>query len=227
MNWIWSNADLIWDKTLIHLGLSVPPILLSFVLSVPIGWLANRHRRLRGVVVTATGLFYAIPSFALLVVLPLFLGVSIRSSTNIIVALTLYGMALMIRSVADALESVEPDIRQSATAIGYSGWQRFWRVEFPLAGPVMLAGLRVVTVSTVSLATVGGILGINGLGLLFNDGFQRDILAEIVAGIVITIVMALVLDGLLQLLGLVLMPWSRATRRPRRRQARKAVTVTP
>jgi len=115
----------------------------------------------------------------------------------------------MVRSVADGLQSVEADVRQSATAIGYSGWQRFWRVEIPLAGPVLLAGLRVVLVSTISLATVGGILGINGLGLLFNDGLQRDIMAEIVAGIVLTIVMALVLDGLLVLLGRALMPWTR------------------
>ena len=209
MNWIWSNSDYILDKTIVHLGLSVPPVVLAFVISLPIGWAANRFTRLRGVVLAVAGLFYAVPSFALLVVLPGLIGYSIRSNTNLIIGLTLYGIALMVRSVADGLQSVEADVRQSATAVGYSGWQRFWRVEIPLAGPVLLAGLRVVLVSTISLATVGGILGINGLGLLFNDGLQRDIMAEIVAGIVLTIVMALVLDGLLVLLGRALMPWTR------------------
>lgn len=220
MNWIWSNTDYILDKTIVHLGLSVPPVILAFVISLPIGWAANRYTRLRGIVLAVAGLFYAVPSFALLVVLPGLIGYSIRSNTNLIIGLTLYGIALMVRSVADGLQSVEADVRQSATAVGYSGWQRFWRVEIPLAGPVLLAGLRVVLVSTISLATVGGILGINGLGLLFNDGLQRDIMAEIVAGIVLTIVMALVLDGLLVLLGRALMPWTRG------RSVTRAVTPT-
>jgi len=209
VNWVLSNADYVLDKTIVHLGLSVPPVILAFVISLPVGWAANRYTRLRGIVLAVAGLFYAVPSFALLVVLPGLIGYSIRSNTNLIIGLTLYGVALMVRSVADGLQSVEADVRQSATAVGYSGWQRFWRVEIPLAGPVLLAGLRVVLVSTISLATVGGILGINGLGLLFNDGLQRDIMAEIVAGIVLTIVMALVLDGMLVLLGRALMPWTR------------------
>lgn len=208
MNWIWSNSDYILDKTIVHLGLSVPPVILAFVISLPIGWFANRYRVSRGIL-TVAGLFYAIPSLPLLIALPVVFGTSLRSPVNIVIGLTLYGIALMVRSVADALAAVEADVTQSATAVGYSSWQRFWRVEFPLAGPVMLAGLRVVVVSTVSLATVGGVLGVNGLGLLFIDGFQRDITAEIVAGIVLTIVMALVLDLLLVLLGRVLMPWSR------------------
>jgi osmoprotectant transport system permease protein len=211
VNWIWSNADYIWDKTLVHLALSVPPVFLAFVISLPIGWLANRWRVSRGIL-TVAGLFYAIPSLPLFVALPALVGTSLRSPVNIVIGLTLYGIALMVRSVADALGAVEADVRQSATAIGYSSWQRFWRVEFPLAGPVMLAGLRVVVVSTVSLATVGGVLGVNGLGLLFIDGFQRDIPEEILAGIVLTIVMALVLDALLVLLGRALMPWSRPGR---------------
>jgi osmoprotectant transport system permease protein len=226
VNWIWSNTDYIWDKTLIHLGLSVPPVILAFVISLPIGWLANRFPVVRGVLLTASGLIYAVPSFALLVALPGIIGLyPLRSNTNLIVALTLYGVALMVRSTADGLRAVEPDVLQSATAMGYSGWQRFWRVEFPLAGPVLLAGLRVVVVSTVSLATVGGILGINGLGLLFNDGLQRSILAEIGTGIVLTIVMALVLDGLLVLLGRVLLPWADQGARDRR-PVRQAAEVT-
>lgn len=218
MTWIWSNADFILDKTLVHLQLSLTAIALSLVLALPIGWAANRVAPLRGAVLTVAGLFYSVPSFALLVVLPTLVGYGLRSDTNLVVALTLYGLALMVRSVADGLASVEPDVRQSATAVGHSGWQRFWRVEVPLAGPVLLAGLRVVAVSTISLATVGGLIGINGLGLLFTDGLQRYILEEIVAGIVMTIVLALLVDGALVLLGRVLMPWNRGSSRAERRQ---------
>ncbi|BDZ50952.1 ABC transporter permease [Frondihabitans sucicola] len=224
MNWILQNLPYLGQSTLAHLQLSIPPIVLSFVLSVPLGWLANRFRPVRGPLLTIAGLLYAIPSLPLLLVLGTFLG-SLRSDANIIITLTLYGMALMVRSTADALAAVEPDVRQSATAIGYGPWGRFFAVDFPLAGPVLLAGMRVVVVSTVSLVTVGGVLGINGLGLLFTDGLQRAIIAEIVAGIVLTVVLALVLDALLVLLGRALMPWSRATAAPSRRQARKVLAT--
>lgn len=225
MKWVLENLPYLADSTWAHLQLSIPPIILSFVLSVPLGWLANRYRLFRGTVLTLAGLLYAIPSLPLLVVLPLIIGTGLRSSVNVIIGLTLYGMALMVRSTADALDAVEPDVRQSATAVGFSGWGRFFAVDFPLAGPVLLAGMRVVVVSTVSLVTVGGVLGVNGLGLLFTDGLQRGIIAEIVSGIVLTVALALVLDGLLVLLGRLLMPWTRATAEPSRRAARRVLAT--
>lgn len=226
MNWIWENLGLLADLTLSHLELSIPPIILSFVLSIPIGWVANRYAFSRAALLTIAGLLYAVPSLPLLIVLPLIVGTGLRSPVNIIIALTLYGMALMVRSTADALAAVDPDVKQSATAVGFSGWTRFWSVEFPLAGPVLLAGLRVVVVSTVSLVTVGGVLGISGLGLLFTDGLQRTILAEIIAGIVLTVVLALVLDGLLVLLGRALMPWTRTQSTSASRRALRRAVVT-
>jgi osmoprotectant transport system permease protein len=226
VNWIWENLGLLADLTLSHLELSIPPIILSFVLSVPLGWVANRYAFSRAALLTIAGLLYAVPSLPLLIVLPLIVGTGLRSPVNIIIALTLYGMALMVRSTADALAAVDPDVKQSATAVGFSAWTRFWSVEFPLAGPVLLAGLRVVVVSTVSLVTVGGVLGISGLGLLFTDGLQRTILAEIIAGIVLTVVLALVLDGLLVLLGRALMPWTRAQSTSTSRRALRKAVVT-
>ncbi|GAA4666228.1 ABC transporter permease [Frondihabitans cladoniiphilus] len=226
MNWVLENSGQLLSELLSHLELSIPPIVLSFVLSIPIGWVANRYRWSRAVLLTVAGLLYAIPSLPLLIALPLIIGTSLSSPVNVIVALTLYGMALMVRSTADALDAVDPDVRQSATAVGFSGWTRFWQVEFPLAGPVLLAGLRVVVVSTVSLVTVGGVLGIPGLGLAFTDGLQRSIISEIVSGIVLVVVLALVLDGLLVLLGRALMPWTRATREPSSRALRKVVLAS-
>ena len=209
MTWVWSNLDFIWDRTLDHLLLSVPPIILSFLIAVPLGWLAHRYRVSRGIILTVVGLFYAVPSLPLFIVLPFIVGTSVRSPLNLIIALTLYGVALLVRVVADGLESVDREVRQSATAVGFSARSQFWQVELPLAGPVLLAGLRVVAVSTVSLATVGAVIGAQSLGSLFTDGFQRGIQAEIVAGIVATVALALVLDGILVLLGRMIMPWTR------------------
>jgi osmoprotectant transport system permease protein len=208
VNWLWSNLDLVGELALVHLALSVPAIILSFVVSVPLGWLAHRYRWSRGVLLVLVGLLYAIPSLALFIALPAVTGLSLRSPVNLVIALTLYGVAVLVRTATDAFDAVERDIRQSATAMGYSAAGRFWGVELPLAGPVLLSGLRVVIVSTVSLATVGAVIGVQSLGSLFTDGFQRGIQAEIITGIVATILLALLLDGLAVLLGRALMPWT-------------------
>src|SRR5690625_5047661 len=131
-----------------------------------------------------------------------------RRPLNISVALTLYGLALMVPAASDAFRSVGRDVLSSATAQGYAPPARFWQVELPLAGPVLLAGVRVVAVSTISLVTVGGVLGVSSLGMLFVDGFRRGIVAEILTGVVLTVALALFIDGLLVLAGRMLMPWT-------------------
>ncbi|MDQ1575178.1 MAG: osmoprotectant transport system permease protein [Microbacteriaceae bacterium] len=220
MNWIANNLGQVEQLTLAHLAIALPPIVLSFVISVPIGWLANRLRWSRGILrwtsgalLTLCGLLYAIPSIPLFFALPSIIGTGLRDPINLVVGLTIYGVALMVRSSADGLAAVDPDVRESATAVGFSGWSRFWRVELPLSAPVLLAGLRVVAVSTVSLTTVGAVLGINSLGTLFTDGFQRGIAAEIATGIVVTMAIALIIDAILVQAGRLLMPWVRVTSR--------------
>lgn len=209
MTWVLANLGLIWARILDHVVLSLPPIVLCFVIAVPLGWLARRYAISRGIILTGAGLLYAVPSLPLFFVLPAVIGTGLRSPLNVIIALTLYGVALMVRVVSDGLDSVDGDVRQSASAVGYSGWSRFWQVELPLAGPVLLAGMRVVAVSTVSLVTVGAVIGVQSLGSLFTDGFQRGIQAEIIAGLVATVALALAFDGALVLLGRILMPWTR------------------
>jgi osmoprotectant transport system permease protein len=107
---------------------------------------------------------------------------------------------------------VSDDVKLSASAMGYSTARRFFGVELPLAGPVLLAGLRVVSVSTVSLVTIGSVIGVNSLGFFFIDGYQRAFLTEVWVGIIGTVVIALVFDVLLVLLGRWLMPWTRRQR---------------
>lgn len=227
MNWISNNWELIGERTIAHIGIALPAVIFSFLLSIPLGWLANRYRFSRGLLLTVAGLLYAIPSLPLFIALPSLIGTGLRDPINLTIGLTIYGIALMVRSTADGLASVDPDVTQSASAMGYSARGRFWRVELPLAGPVLLAGIRVVSVSTVSLTTVGAVLGINSLGLLFTDGVARNIPAEIWTGIVMTIVVALVFDLVIVQVGRLLMPWARATPvSPKvRRSARKVVTA--
>ena len=209
MKWLTQNVDIIIDLTLAHLWLTVPAVLLSVLIAVPLGRIAQGQKWLRGPTLGAVGVLYAIPSLPLFVLIPTILGTGLRSTTTAIIVLTIYGVAVLIRSAADAFAAVPESALSAAVAMGYSRWRRFWGVELPIAVPVIIAGLRVVSVSTVSLATVGSLTGISSLGTLFTDGFQRGIFAEVVTGLVLTVVMAVALDLLLAGLGRALTPWNR------------------
>lgn len=218
MSWVVDNAGLIIDLTIDHLWLSLIPIVLGGLLAIPIGWVANRFTMVRGAVLGVVGVLYTIPSLALFVLVPPLLGIPLLSPANVIIALVIYAVAIMVRSVADAFASIDPATLRAATALGYSPWQRFFQVELPLAGPVLLAGLRVVAVSTVSLVTVGVLVGVQSLGYLFTDGFQRRIEEEILAGIVMTVAVAALFDLVLIALGRVALPWNAASIAAIRRQ---------
>lgn len=209
MNWTRNNLDLIGEVTWNHVQLSIIPIVLSFVLCIPLGWAANRNRFLRSVVITGGSLLYTIPSLPLFVILPLIIGTRVLDSTNLVVALTIYGVAIMARSATDALASVDASTVDASMAMGYSTSARFFRVELPLAGPVLLAGIRVVSASTIALVSVGVLIGSENLGLLFQNGKQRGILEEVVVGILISLLIALIFDVAIVLIGRLLMPWTR------------------
>lgn len=229
MNWLWENLGQVWGLTLDHAALSVAPLVGGFVLSLPLGWLAHRFHFPRKILLGGAGLLYAIPSLPLLVALPTLLGTKILNPVNLVVALTLYAVALLVRITSDALASVDDEVTRAATAVGFSAWRRFWSVELPLAGPVLLAGLRVVSVSTVSLVTIGSVVGVNTLGYLFLNGLQRDFPTEIIVGIIATVVVALVFDGFLVGAGRLLLPWAtidRGSRRDARRTAAAAVSAS-
>jgi len=213
VNWILNNVSTITDATWAHLWLALPAIVLSFVVAIPVAWFASRFRHSRFTLLLVAGLIYAIPSLPLFIVLPLILGTSVRSLINVVAALGLYGVALMVRYAADALDAVSTDALLAATAMGYGPLRRFFGVQPPLAGPALLAGLRVVAVSTVSLVPVSALLGVNSLGMLLTDGFQRGILAEVASGIGATVVVAVAVDLGLVGLGRLLMPWERVAAR--------------
>lgn len=208
MKWLTQNLDTITELTLTHLGLVLPAILLALVIAVPVGRLAHGQRWLRGPAISAVGVLYAVPSLPMFIVIPSIIGTGLRSPVTAIIVLTIYGVAILVRSAADAFSSVPHSALESAAAVGYSPAGRFWRVELPLAVPVLVAGMRVVSVSTVSLATVGSLTGISSLGTLFTDGFQRGIIAEVITGIILTVIIAVLLDLFLVVVGRALTPWT-------------------
>jgi osmoprotectant transport system permease protein len=209
MTWVLGNLGMIGSLIVEHLAFALPPVVLGLLLAIPLGWLANRTTAGRTITINVAGLLYTVPSLALFVILPAILGTGILNPVNVIVALTVYTLALLVRTVADALSAVPGMVVDSATAMGYRPLRRFLSVELPLSVPVVLAGLRVAAVSSISLVTVGSVVGFGGLGKMFTDGFQRDIPQEIIAGIVLVLVIALVVDGLLLLTGRALTPWIR------------------
>ncbi|MCU1665172.1 MAG: ABC-type transporter, integral rane subunit [Pseudonocardia sp.] len=209
MTWVLGNLEMIWGLTLEHLVFALVPVVLGIVLALPLGWLANRTGVGRSITINVAGLLYTVPSLALFVILPPLLGTQILDPVNVIVALTVYTVALLVRTVADALSAVPSMVVNAATAMGYRPLRRFVAVELPLSVPVVVAGVRVAAVSSISLVTVGSVIGFGGLGKMFTDGFQRDIPQEIVAGIVLVLLMALVVDGALVIIGRLLTPWSR------------------
>ena len=209
MDWVLDNGDLILSLTLDHLRLSIIPIVIGVLIAIPLGWLAHRFAWSQSLLLGAVGVLYTIPSLALFMLIPPLVGISVLSEGNVIIALSVYAVATMVRTASDAFASIEPAALRAATAVGYAEWGRFFSVELPLAGPVLLAGVRVVAVSTVSMVTVGVLVGVQSLGYFFTDGFQRRIIAEVATGVVMTVVIALLLDTLLVVLGRIMMPWNR------------------
>lgn len=213
MKWILNNTDVLATYLWAHLWLTLPAVLAALVISVPLGWLAHRNRRLAGLIITGSGLLYAIPSLPLLIVLPMLFGFGLRSPVNVMVALTLYGVALLVRPVAEGFDAVPVETQLSATALGYSRLRRFFAVQLPLTVPFIISGLRVVAASTVALCTIGAVLGISSLGTLFTDGLARKIVPEVVAGLVLTIGLAAVLDVVIVVIGRIASPWKTGQQR--------------
>ncbi|BAK33601.1 putative osmoprotectant ABC transporter permease protein [Microlunatus phosphovorus NM-1] len=210
--WVQRNLTMIAQLTGEHVILSIIPVLAAFVISIPLGYLVFRTGRFANVVLAILGVVYAIPSLALFVVMPAILGTKILNPLNIVVALTVYSVVLLVRSVVDGLRSVPATVNSSAAAVGFGRTRRLFRVELPLAMPVIFAGLRVVTVSNIALVSVGAVIGIGALGELFTRGLNAGFLTPIVVGLVLSLLLALIFDGLILLIQRGALPWARGRR---------------
>lgn len=210
--WIGRNVDKILDATGEHLILALIPVLAGLIIAIPLGWVASRWRLARGILVPLAGVLYTIPSLALITLVPLALSTLITDPLNVQVPLTIYTVALLVRSISDALLAVPGDVVAAATAMGFRPLRRFFSVELPLAVPVIIAGLRVAAVSNMSIAAVGALIGKGGLGGLITEAFRRNNGVELVAATGLIVVIALILDALLLLAGRLMTPWTRSVR---------------
>jgi osmoprotectant transport system permease protein len=209
------HQDLIylWD----HVYLSALPVIIGLAISLPLGYIARRYRWTYPPIISITGLLYTIPSIALFVIIPPIFGLDSLDPKQVPIALTVYSVALLTRVVADGLGSVSEETQLAATAMGYGRLRRLVGVELPIAAPVIAAGLRVATVSNVSLVAVAGTIGMDNLGRLFDIGKQYSTpvpyYPPIVLGIVLCVLLALAFDALIVLGNRLLTPWRRAVAR--------------
>lgn len=212
MRYLLTHLDTAWALTLIHLRLALIPVLLGLLIAVPLGALVQRTRLLRRISTVTASIIFTIPSLALFVVLPLIIPTRILDEANVIVALTLYTTALLVRAVPEALDAVPAEVRDAATAVGYRPLTRMLKVELPLSLPVLIASLRVVVVTNISMVAVGSVIGIGGLGTWFTEGYQADKSGQIVAGIIAIFVLAVLIDTAIMAVGRLITPWARAPR---------------
>ena len=208
-DWVVSNANQIWSLTLTHIWLTLLPTAIGLLIAVPLGYVAHHWRRAYLPIVGGTSLFFTLPSLALFILLPQFLGTRILDPINVVVALVIYSVALLTRVVADGLSAVPTESVQAAEGMGFKRSETFFKVQLPIAVPAILSGLRVVVVTNISITTMAAIIGVEQLGTLFTLGFTRNLLLPIITGLVICLLLALLLDRLLVLLGRILTPWAR------------------
>jgi osmoprotectant transport system permease protein len=198
--------DLAW-RTLQHLLFTGIAVGAGFALSLGLAIVALRRRRLRGTIVTASGVLYTIPSLALFAALVPVTGLSILTAE---IPLTLYTLLIFLRNILAGLDGVAPDVIEAADAMGYTSRTRLTRVELPLALPLVIAGVRLASVSTIGLVTVSGILGdrFGGLGFFIFEGYAHVFPTEVLFGAVPSVVLALAVDFVLQRVQRRLTPWT-------------------
>jgi osmoprotectant transport system permease protein len=213
-SWIPSNWSLIWQLTWENAKLGVLPALYGLVISLPLGIVAARWRWFYPPTLTVINVLYAVPSLALFIALIPRFGLT---DTTVIIALTVFSLCVILPNVVSGLRAVPPAVTQAATAMGYGPLRRLVTVELPLATPVIIAGLRVGVVASISLASVGQLIGVSSLGYLFIDGLQRSFPTEIYVGLVLVIALALVCDLILVAVKRALTPWAARPRRERPR----------
>jgi osmoprotectant transport system permease protein len=194
------------DATLQHVQITIAAVALGLLIAFPLALLARRSARVESVVLGISTGIYTIPSLALFPLLVPFTGLSM---TTVVIGLALYALTVLVRAIVDGLAAVPDDVVESATGLGYGPARRLMKIELPLALPTIVAGLRVATVSTVALTTVGSLVAYGGLGNLIRDGVRTNFRAELVSAAVLCVVIAVVFDLLLVLAQRQLTPWVR------------------
>jgi osmoprotectant transport system permease protein len=206
-SWVGRHLDDIRDDLLQHVQLTGLALLFGLLLAFPLALVAIRWPRTYGPVLGFTGVLFTIPSLALFILLIPFTGLKIQTA---LIGLTIYTLLILVRNIVEGLRGVDNDVREAAQAMGYTRARQLFQVELPLALPVIIAGIRIATVTTIGLVTVTALIGWGGLGQLFIDGFTLNFSTPIVVGIVLSALLAFTADLLLVGLQHQLTPWARS-----------------
>lgn len=209
----WICADYVADRqseiidaTIQHVGITLAAVVLGLFIAFPVALVARRYPRFESAILAVTTGIYTVPSLALFPLLVPFTGLT---ATTVVIGLALYALTILVRSLLEGLRAVPDEVRESARGLGYGAGRLLMRIELPLALPVLMAGLRVATVSTVALTTVGSLVAYGGLGNLIKDGVTTNFRAELFTASVLCVVLAVVLDVVLVLAQRLLTPWTR------------------
>ena len=206
LQYVQDRQDEIVEATVQHVMITLAAVVLAVLIAFPLALVARRFPRLESTILGVSTGIYTIPSLALF---PLFLPFTGLSATTVVLGLALYALTVLVRAMLDGLRSVPDEVRESAVGLGYGPTGVLLHVELPLALPVFMAGLRIATVSTVALTTVGALVAYGGLGNLIQHGVARNFRAELLTASVLCVLLALVLDALIVLAQRALTPWTR------------------
>lgn len=211
--WIAGHLDVLAYRMLQHLYLAGIAVVVGFTISFGLAVWSVRRRGAYGPVLGVTGLLYTIPSLALF---PFFIPITGLTDLTAEIPLVLYSLAIFVRNIVTGLDAVPGDVLEAADGTGYSPSTRFWRVEVPLAIPLIVAGVRLASVSTIGLVTITGILGdrFGGLGFFIFEGLRHRFATEVFVGGLASIVLAVVIDSALLAAQRRLTPWSQKTAIP-------------
>jgi osmoprotectant transport system permease protein len=212
VNWAWipANAAALVEATVDHVVLTAIAVGVGLAIAMVLALVIHRDRRAYGPVTAVTGLLYTIPSLALFAFLVPITGLSLLTAE---IGLVSYTLLILVRNIVAGLDSVPADVRETADGMGYTWGGRLWRVELPVAVPLIIAGLRIATVTTIGLVMVTALIGEGGLGQVMLRGFNFRNWTAVYAGAAITLALAIAADLVLVGLGRLATPWAAASRR--------------
>ncbi|CAN5647901.1 ABC transporter permease [soil metagenome] len=205
--WLFARLDMLAMRTLEHIWLTVIAVAIGFAISFGLALLIRGRPAAYAPITASAAVLYTIPSLALFAAL---LPLTGRNVLTAEIALVSYTLLILVRNTVAGLEGVPADVREAAAGMGYTAWSRLWRVELPLAMPVIVAGLRIATVTTIGLVTVASFIGIGGLGFLIGDGLRRFFPTLYITGALLSVLLAIAADALFVLLQRRLSPWAAA-----------------
>lgn len=208
LDWVFGHLGMLAQRIGEHLLVTLIAVVVGFAISFVLALVARRYPRTYGPILAVSGVFYAIPSIALFVLFIPITGLSLLTAE---IALVGYTLVILVRNIVTGLRAVPAEVIEAARGMGYTDRQRLWRIELPIALPVIVAGVRIATVTTIGLVTIATLIGMGGLGyLIVNIGLQRRFPTATITGVVIVVLLSTIVDLGLQLLQRRLTPWARA-----------------